>query len=46
MKSKKINKLNVVKQTISNMKQLAVIKGGTGCMCGTGASCGIICYLD
>jgi hypothetical protein len=44
MKPKAIKKLNITKQTINNLQLLAAIKGGTGCMCDTGDSCGIVCY--
>jgi hypothetical protein len=50
-KKQSIKKLSLTRQTIQNLNK---IKGGggplaaaiaaTGCMCGTGASCGIICH--
>jgi hypothetical protein len=48
-KKKSLKKLSLTLQTINN---LSMIKGAgplvqneaTGCVCGTGDSCGIVCY--
>jgi hypothetical protein len=44
-KKQSLKKLSLTRQTIQNLNK---VKGGaaiaaSGCMCGTGGSCGIIC---